>query len=198
MSIEYSRRTILAGGLTLVGTTLIGCTEVKTDDSKAGPPGDITPTSDSATPDGDSVKTRVASCNCGQLRVTCVGPDPDRISLCHCNLCQKQSGSAFAIQARFPKEQVTIEGESTAWKFPIRDAEPVAYRNCASEGGEFHFCPTCGSTVYYTADADSARIGVKIGAFADPTFPPPKISGFEEYRHPWSMNVESVSMKHLD
>jgi hypothetical protein len=38
----------------------------------------------------------------------------------------------------------------------------------------------CGSTVYYTVDADESRIGVKIGAFADPTFPAPKISGSEE------------------
>ena len=45
--------------------------------------------------------------------------------MCHCNLCQKQSGSAFAIQARFSKEQVTIEGKSTAWKFPIEGATPV-------------------------------------------------------------------------
>jgi hypothetical protein len=42
--------------------------------------------------------------------------------------------------------------------------------------------------------ADDARIGVKIGAFADPTFPPPMISGFEEYRHPWAMNVAALSM----
>jgi hypothetical protein len=141
-----------------------------------------------------SIKIRAASCNCGQLRVTCKGPDPERRSLCHCNLCQKQSGSAFAIQARFPKEQVTIEGKSTAWKFPIEGATPVPYRNCASGGGTFHFCPVCGSTVYYLVDADEARIGVKIGAFADPTFPPPMIAGFEEYRHPWAMTVSDLPM----
>ena len=138
--------------------------------------------------------TRKASCNCGQLRVTCKGPDPERRSLCHCYLCQKQTGSAFSIQARFPREQVTIEGKSTAWKFPIEGAPAVTYRNCASTGGTFHFCPVCGSTVWYTADADPARIGVKVGAFADPTFPPAMISGFEEYRFPWAMNVAALAM----
>jgi hypothetical protein len=147
---------------------------------------------------GSAIKTRTASCNCGQLRVTCTGPDPERITMCHCNLCQKQSGSAFAIQARFPKEQVTIEGKLTTWKFPIDGAKPVPYRNCASTGGTFHFCPVCGSTVYYTADADESRIGVKIGAFADPTFPPPKISGFEEYRHPWALKTADLQMQHVD
>ena len=65
-------------------------------------------------------------------------------------------------------------------------------------GGTYHFCPVCGSTVYYTADADEARIGVKVGTFTDPTFPPPKISGFEEYRHPWAMNAADLPMQHLD
>jgi hypothetical protein len=52
----------------------------------------------------------------------------------------------------------------------------------------------CGSTVYYLVDADGARIGVKIGTFADPTFPPPMIAGFEAYQHPWSMNVAALPM----
>jgi hypothetical protein len=52
----------------------------------------------------------------------------------------------------------------------------------------------CGSTVYYTVDADDARIGVKVGCFADPTFPPPMISGFEEYKFPWAMDVAALPM----
>ena len=146
-----------------------------------------------------STKTRKASCNCGQLCATVKGPDPERISLCHCNLCQKQSGSAFAIQARFPREQVTISGKSTAWKLSLADANSTGYRNCVSlgGGGTFHFCPVCGSTVWYTADADAARIGVKIGTFADPTFPAPKISGFEEYQHPWAMTAADLPMEHV-
>jgi hypothetical protein len=118
--------------------------------------------------------------------------------MCHCHLCQKQSGSLFAVQARFPREQVTIEGTSTLWKFPIGGAEPVTYRNCASGGVTFHFCPVCGSTVYYMVDADEARIGIKVGAFADPTFPRPMGSGFEAYRHPWAMNAADVPMQHVD
>ena len=143
-----------------------------------------------------AIKTRKASCNCGQLHVTVKGPEPERISLCHCKLCQKQSGSVFAVQARFPREQVTIEGESTAWKLTLEEANLTEYRNCTSLAGgcTYHFCPVCGSTVWYTADADEARIGVRVGAFADPTFPAPKISGFEEYQHPWAMNVGALPM----
>ena len=147
---------------------------------------------------------RKASCACGKLTVTCEGPDPERRSICHCYVCQKQTGSAFSIQARFPKEQVTIEGQSTAWKFPIEGAGPTKYRTCAGSDGvktdsaadlvTSHFCPVCGSTVYYYRKSDPARTGVKVGAFADPTFPPPIGSGLEEYRHPWVMNIASLPM----
>lgn len=146
---------------------------------------------------GSAIKTRKASCNCGQLRVTCVGPDPERISLCHCNLCQKQSGSAFAIQTRFPREQVTIEGKATVWKISAKEAEALPYENCASLGATFHFCSVCGSTVYYTSDADADRIGIKIGTFTDPTFPAPKLSGFESYGHPWAMKAADLPIKRL-
>jgi hypothetical protein len=137
---------------------------------------------------------RKASCSCGQLTVTCDGPDPERRSLCHCKNCQLQTGSAFAIQARFPRAQVTIDGQATAWTFPIAGAKPATYRSCDSEGATYHFCPACGSTVYYDIAAAPDMIGVRVGAFADPTFPPPMISGFEEYRFPWVMNVAGLPM----
>jgi hypothetical protein len=142
----------------------------------------------------DSIKIRQASCACGQLTVTTKGPDPERRSLCHCHLCQKQSGSWFAVQARFPKEEVTIKGKSTAWKFPGKDGKKVTGRTCGDGGGTFHFCPVCGSTVYYTVDADPDRIGVKVGCFADPSFPAPVIAGFEEYKFPYAMNLGDLPM----
>ena len=196
METKLSRRAVVAvGALAIIDAAMTGSANAQT-------PGSVsTPAADSKSGQNSAIKSRTASCNCGQLRVTVKGPDPERITLCHCNLCQKQSGSVFAVQARFPKEQVTIEGKSTAWKFPIVEgggAKLVTYRNCASTGGTFHFCPVCGSTVYYTADADDSRIGVKVGAFADPTFPPPKISGFEAYRHPWAMNAADLPMQHLE
>jgi|GEM_PF-1350568 len=191
MKPKYTRRSILAGGMTLAGSSLIACKGAPATD------GD-TAASDGEKADPDAIKTRVASCACGQLTATCVGPDPARISLCPCYLCQRQSGSAFAIQARFPKEQVTIKGKSTTWKFPVAGAEPVDYTHCAEGGGaEFHFCPVCGSTVWYTANADKERIGIKIGTFNDPTFPAPEITGHSKYCHPWTKDLEGLNLKEV-
>ena len=195
MKTTYSRRDAIAvGALALIGTALPGSTKAQTPTQ--------TPAAAPKTEAG-AIKTRVASCNCGQLRVTCKGPDPDRVVMCNCYLCQKQTGSPFSVQARFPNEQVTSEGKSTAWKFPVDGAKPTTFRTCAGSDGitnsaadvvTSHFCPVCGSTVYYYRKSDAARTGVKVGAFADPTFPPPMGSGFEEYKHPWAMNVAALPM----
>jgi Glutathione-dependent formaldehyde-activating enzyme len=58
--------------------------------------------------------TRRASCSCGQLTVEVEG-DPVRISICHCLACQRRAGSVFSVQARWPREQVRIEGDATEY-----------------------------------------------------------------------------------
>jgi len=142
--------------------------------------------------------TRKSSCNCGKLSVRYEGPDPERISLCQCYECQKRTGSVLSVQARISREQVTIEGESTTWTFPVEGGEPVTFRSCDSGGATYHFCPECGSTVYWDISVAPDVIGVAVGGFTDPTFPPPMISGFEAYGHPWAMNPSDLQVPHYD
>jgi Glutathione-dependent formaldehyde-activating enzyme len=62
------------------------------------------------------------------------------------------------------------------------------YVRVSDEGDEertFHFCPDCGATVFYTTSDAPDVIAVPVGAFADPTFPPPTASVYESRRHPW-------------
>jgi hypothetical protein len=116
--------------------------------------------------------TRTAACRCGQLRATATG-DPVRISVCHCLDCQKRSGSAFAAQARWPSEEVTADGTSKSWS-PASTTDTI-----------FHFCPDCGSTVYYTGGGTPGLTAIAIGAFADPNFPSPQFSVWEERKYRW-------------
>ena len=117
---------------------------------------------------------RTASCSCGQLQahVTC---DPIRVSVCHCIACQRRTGSVFGAQARFPSTSVTING---TWKEFVRVGD---------EGTRvsFRFCPECGSTVFYTAEGLEGSIAIPVGAFADPKFPSPTFSVYEERMHSW-------------
>lgn len=118
--------------------------------------------------------TRRASCRCGQLTVECTG-EPIRISVCHCLACQRRSGAPFAEQARFPADKVTMAGTSKEWVGIADSGNPA----------NFHFCPECGSTVWYRSGPMPEAIAVPVGAFADPTFPPPRFSVWEERKHPW-------------
>jgi hypothetical protein len=116
--------------------------------------------------------TRRASCSCGQLGIEAEG-DPVRVAICNCLACQQRTGSVFGVQSRWRREQVRIEGAATE------------YVRISDEGDErtFFFCPRCGSTVYYRIDAE--YLGVPVGAFADPDFPAPILSVWEERMHPW-------------
>ena len=118
---------------------------------------------------------RTASCRCGQLRAECAG-EPVRISVCHCLNCKQRSGSAFAVQARWPLDQVKITGESTIW---------VAASESGGAPTDFHFCPICGGTVWYRGGGMPDLIAVAVGNFADPAFPAPTISVWEERQCAW-------------
>ena len=120
------------------------------------------------------MSTRIASCSCGQLTATTV-EDPFRVSICHCLNCQRRSGSVFAAQARFNRKGVTIRGRSTQ------------YVIVGDEGGKaiFSFCPTCGATVYYETEGNEEVVAIPVGAFADPGFPQPHYSVYENRKHAW-------------
>jgi hypothetical protein len=61
------------------------------------------------------------------------------------------------------------------------------YVRVGDEGSRarFHFCPRCGSTVYYELEGLEEYLAIPVGAFADPSFPPPSVSVYEERMHGW-------------
>jgi hypothetical protein len=118
--------------------------------------------------------TRDATCSCGQLRLAIEG-EPVRVSVCHCLACQRRTGSAFGLQARFRRERVRIDGDSREYVRNSDDGEPRT----------FHFCPECGATVYYALASAPDVVAVPVGAFGDPDFPAPSFSVWETRKHAW-------------
>jgi hypothetical protein len=125
-----------------------------------------------------------ASCSCGQLSAQVVG-DPVRVSICHCLACQRRTGSVFGQQARFRRESVTLACTSSV------------YVRIGDEGSHitFHFCPHCSSTVYYQPEGMEEFLAIPVGAFADPRFPTPSVSVYEERMHAWV--VPPVDAEHI-
>jgi hypothetical protein len=75
----------------------------------------------------------------------------------------------------FQRDQVSVSGVSLEY-VRVGDEGP---------GAKFHFCPTCGSTVYYEPLWQQQWLAVPVGAFADPSFPAPTISVYEGRMHSW-------------
>jgi hypothetical protein len=130
---------------------------------------------------------RTAACACGQLRLRCEG-DPVRVSVCHCFACQRRTGSAFGAQARFSEAQIIgHEGHAQTWT------------RVGDSGGQvtFHFCPVCGTTVWWELDGLPGYVAVALGTFADPGYPPPVISIYEARQHPWALDP-GLDIAHMD
>ena len=85
-----------------------------------------------------------------------------------------RTGSPFGEQARFPLEQVKVDGRSTPY---VRVGDS-------------------GATVYWQAKQLPAFIAVAVGAFADANFPAPQVSVYEERAHPWVMPATG-GMEHM-
>ena len=124
-----------------------------------------------------------ARCSCGAVALSLPGPS-GLVVACHCTDCQRRTGALFGVGAFYAAEAVTVSGS------------PKAYVRAADSGGRVrsYFCPDCGSTVYWRADNLPDMIGVAIGAMADPNFPGPVKSVFEQSKHVW---VEIAGAEHF-
>lgn len=129
---------------------------------------------------------REGRCQCGQLSVTCRG-EPVRISVCHCLDCQRRTGAPFAMQARFPAEKVAVAGEAKLW---VRTTG-------SGDSSDHHFCPICGSTLWYRSRPHRDLYAIPVGAFADPAFPPPAFSVWETRKHDW-VHIDVPGIEHSD
>ena len=120
--------------------------------------------------------TRHAQCQCGALQVDAEG-EPDIVVVCSCTACQRRSGSPFGEGAYYERDKLHLAGQAREF---VRKTDA---------GNTFHtfFCPACGASLYFFSSRDPNRVGVAVGAFADPTFPAPNRSVFDESKHGWIM-----------
>ena len=120
--------------------------------------------------------------------------DPVRARVCHCRYCQLRSGSPFGIGAWFKEENVKIlKGNFKKYKFVTESGNDF----------ETNFCEKCGTSVYWTINADALKGMIAIGAG---TFDPPAfwfdISGeiFTRSKAPFitiDVKIVLIDLKHL-
>jgi hypothetical protein len=87
--------------------------------------------------------------------------------------------------AYFPEDAIALKGEQRTF------ARPTDAGFQYTTG----FCPTCGSTLWGRSTRMPGIVGVAIGAIADPAFPAPHRSVYEQSRHAW-VAVPEVMARH--
>jgi hypothetical protein len=115
-------------------------------------------------------------CTCRGLRYRLTGV-PLFVHCCHCRWCQRESGSAFALNALIEADRVQVlAGE----------AEVVDTASLSGKGQRISRCPRCRIAVWsnYAGAGDAVRF-VRVGTLDDPDRCPPDIHIYTASKQPW-------------
>ena len=141
-------------------------------------------------------RERIAQCGCGRLKVRVRG-EPQFVAVCHCDFCQKHTGSAFRLSSFFGEDQI-VEITDDPKVYNGLEIDGVGLDSSDEHGTAYHFCGTCGSTVYWITDLMPGFLGVSVGSFVDPGFPPPTAEIWTELRHHWVAPIpDAVAFEHF-
>jgi hypothetical protein len=146
--------------------------------------------------------TRTAECACGRFKMTVEG-EPLNVVVCHCDFCQKRTGSVFQVHGQFFEEQVVARSGETK-RFNGFEVDGVPGHPGVPAGYTYHFCSTCGSTVYWSYKTTSditggvtpggrEFVGVAVGNFVDPGFPLPTLEMNTTFRHHWVPPIPGIA-----
>jgi hypothetical protein len=117
-------------------------------------------------------------CHCGAVHYELSG-DPGHNSLCHCSDCRRHAGAPMVGWAGYPSEALTVEGETKVY--------------ASSEHGRRHFCPECGTGLfYYNEVALPGIVDVQTATFDDPGANPPQLHVQFAERLGWMDEVDRL------
>lgn len=115
-------------------------------------------------------------CDCGTIRYRIEAP-PLFVHCCHCHWCQRETGSAFALNAMIEADRVTLLGG---------EPEIVDTPSASGKGQKIARCPKCRVAVWsnYAGAGPSVRF-VRVGTLEEPDKLPPDIHIFTASKQPW-------------
>jgi hypothetical protein len=98
------------------------------------------------------------------------------VHCCHCRWCQRESGSAFALNAMIETDRVEVQGA----------AELVDTPSASGQGQLIARCPGCRLALWsHYAGAGRAISFIRVGTLDDPDAMPPDIHIFTSTKQPW-------------
>jgi hypothetical protein len=122
-------------------------------------------------------------CTCGHVRYR-VERAPLVVHCCHCTWCQRETGAAFAINALFESDCVTLlAGE----------AELVDTPSESGKGQQIARCPRCRIAVWsHYAGSGPLTCFVRVGTLDEPAHLPPDAHIFTRSKQPWVVSPAGV------
>jgi hypothetical protein len=115
-------------------------------------------------------------CDCRAVRYR-MQSEPLFVHCCHCRWCQRESGSAFALNAMIESERITNLGVAP---------DLVATPSASGRGQLVARCPKCRIAVWsHYAGAGPVIAFVRVGTLDNPDALPPDVHIFTSSKQPW-------------
>jgi hypothetical protein len=114
-------------------------------------------------------------CSCGAIRYR-LASRPMFVHCCHCRDCQRQTGSAFVLNALIETDRIALlAGE------PM----PVAVPTDSGRPHDIYRCPNCQIAVWSDYGRRAALRFVRVGTLDEPAEMPPDIHIYTRSKLPW-------------
>jgi hypothetical protein len=114
-------------------------------------------------------------CACGALRYR-LASHPMFVHCCHCKDCQRQTGSAFVLNALIEADRVLLlSGAAKGVRMPTDSGKPHEIFRCAE----------CGTAVWSTYGGRPAVCFVRMGTLDDPSALAPDVHIYTRSKLPW-------------
>jgi len=122
-------------------------------------------------------------CTCGHVRYE-LKSRPMWVNCCHCTWCQRETGSAFAVNAQIETDRVHLLAAAP---------EPIDTPSNSGKGQTILRCPKCRVAVWsHYAGAGDAVCFVRVGSLDEPDRLPPDIHIFTASKQPWVVLPEGT------
>ena len=119
-------------------------------------------------------QTFQGGCSCGAVRYR-LNSEPMFVHCCHCRDCQRQTGSAFVINALIETDRITLLSGVP---------EPVALGTDSGRPHDIYRCPSCRVALWSDYGRRAMRF-VRVGTLDNPTRIEPDVHIFTRSKLPW-------------
>ena len=117
-------------------------------------------------------------CHCGAVQYDMPSETHHR-AICHCGDCRRHAGAPMVAWGLVDRDTLKVQGETREY--------------ASSQNGRRHFCPICGTSLFYTNDVIFAgKVDVQLATLDDPDAIVPQAQIQMAERIHWMDNLDKL------